>query len=905
MGLEFLNPWHLLAAPVLLGWLWLIFLRRGGRSLKGKVSAALRSVSVVLLALAMAGAGLVMRGHDAQLIILADRSESAEPFWDDQEEWINSLSETLPDNYSMSVVSFGGDSRVEAGFEGEGFRGFHTQIDGGATDFEQSVRFASALFAGDAAKQVLLLTDGADNRGDAGRITTLLDAQGIRVDAHLFKRETGDDAQISRVDIPGTVYQNESFDIQVEVDSETEKRAVLLLYSGADLLSSHEVNLQKGVNSFVFRDTARNTGLVGYRAEIQETGGTVRNNRRSTVAKVLGAPRVLLIAGAEGEADEMRAMLAAASLTPETVPTQALPRTAAGLQQYDAVVFVNVNADDLEPEQVSALDHFVRTLGRGFVALGGDNSFALGSYIGSDLEKLLPVESDVRNKLDVPSLALVLAIDHSGSMSENAGGVSRLALARESAQRAVEQLTPKDSIGVIAFDDTAKWVAPLQSAENAEEVIGLIGGLRTGGGTMMYSSINEAYNALKGSDAAIKHLILLTDGQPADSGFEGIIAQMREEHITVSGVAMGADANDALLYRLSQLGGGRFYHVDAGDNIPSIFAKETQLSTQSYLQNRTFYPEYFMDSPLTEPFSEGLPALTGFLATVAKPTATVALRSDNDLPVLAHWQYGAGQAVAWTSDVNGGWSGEFLRWDEAAGFFGGFVSNVLSAGSGQGYLALRENGDTASLSLTVDGIDEAGTEATVIAPNGQEIKVSMRLTSPGEFSGEFPLEQEGVYAVRVDQSQNGQTVNSLEGGLPRGYSSEYDIREGRDLQSLTALLADDGAYVETPEQVFERPPRSVNRRYDLTAPLLGLGLLLFLLDIAARRLQWEARAEAAWRRFWGEKQDARPAGMPEDKTPGPAGPPQPTKDKSEKTAQPPPETGSELSAELLRRRGKK
>ncbi len=681
MGLDFLNPLYLLAAPVLLGWLWLVFLRRGGKSLRGKVSAALRSLSVILLTLAMAGAGVVLRGRNSQLIVLADRSESMESHREEQEEWIRSLRESMPGNYSLAVVSFGGDSRVEAGFEGEGFGGFGAQIDRDVTDYEQAIRFASALFAGEAAKQALLLTDGQDNRGDAGNVAALLGAQGIRVDARLFEQQSGDDAQISRVEVPETVYQNEKFEIIVEIDSEIEKRAALLLYSGADLMSSREVNLQKGLNSFVFEDVAQNTGLVDYRALLQETGGSVRNNRRSTVARVLGAPRVLLVEGNEGEGDEMREMLLAVSVTPEVAPVQALPRTAAGLQQYDAVIFANVNADDLLPEQVSGLDHFVKTLGRGFVALGGDNSFALGSYIGSGLEEILPVESNVRNKLDVPSLALVLAIDHSGSMAESSGGISRLALARESAQRAVEQLTPKDQIGVIAFDDTAKWVAELQSAENAPDVIGLIGGIRTGGGTMMYSSINEAYSALKNSDAAIKHLILLTDGQPADSGFESLAAQMKQDHITVSGVAMGADANDALLYRLSQLGGGRFYHVDAGDNIPSIFAKETQLSTQSYLQNRTFYPELFMSSPMTAPFDEGFPPLTGFLATVAKPTATVALRSDNDLPVLAHWQYGAGQAAAWTSDVDGGWSGSFLEWGDAPGFFGGFVSNVLSANS--------------------------------------------------------------------------------------------------------------------------------------------------------------------------------------------------------------------------------
>ena len=63
---------------------------------------------------------------------------------------------------------------------------------------------------------------------------------------------------------------------------------------------------------------------------------------------------------------------------------------------------------------------------------------------------------------------------------------------------------------------------------------------------------------------------------------------------------------------------------------------------------------------------------------LAKPTATVALQSDNGLPILAHWQYGAGQVVAWTSDVQGIWSEGFLAWPDAPAFFGGFL-RVLEA----------------------------------------------------------------------------------------------------------------------------------------------------------------------------------------------------------------------------------
>lgn len=851
MGLNIFRPYLLLLIPVVLGLTLLVFWKKGSRGLKGRVGVALRSGGIVCLCLAIAGTSVVWRSKDVQLLVLADRSKSMENVADEQERLIREIEKALPKNYSLAVVSFGENALIEKKFDSEAFGRFQQLLETAATDFEHAVRFGATYFGQDATKQMLILTDGQDNQGDVGQVSALLDAQDIRVDAWLYETKAEGDAQVSKVDVAQTVYQNEKFDIVVDIESQVEKQAVLFLYSGSNVLSQETVNLQKGKNTFVFQDLATDKGLVSYRAVLQESGGVAQNNQKSTVARVLGAPNILLVAGAQDEGAEYEKMLAATGLSAETVLAQAFPNTIGGLQKYEAVVFANVNADDLTAEQVGALDQYVKTLGKGFALLGGDNSYALGGYIGSDLEKILPLESNVRNKLDVPSLAMVIAIDHSGSMSESGMGLTRLDLAKEAAQRAVEELTDQDEVGIIAFDDTAKWIAELQSAGNMDEINEAIGGLQLGGGTMMYSSIDYAYKALTDSDAAIKHLILLTDGQPADSGFENIVGNMREDGITVSSVAMGRDANVGLMERISEIGGGRMYHVDSTDNIPAIFAKETQLSTQSYLQNRTFYPEYVMTSPLTDEFRDGLPKLTGFLATIAKPTAQVALQSDNGLPILAQWQYGAGQVVAWTSDTQGIWSEDYLSWARGAAFFSGFVSAVLKEDTGQGYLALEEQGGEGKISFQVQGKDHAQTKAKVVAPDGSEFEVPLHLEQPGAFGGSFSADQEGVYAVQVEQSENGEVINRVEGGMPRGYSAEYDIRVDQDQQALRYLMrVGEGAYIDDVTALFENPLSQVTRQVDLTGLLVLLGLLLVFLDIACRRLQWEAAAEkrlAKWR----------------------------------------------------------
>ena len=49
--------------------------------------------------------------------------------------------------------------------------------------------------------------------------------------------------------------------------------------------------------------------------------------------------------------------------------------------------------------------------------LGGEESFGLGGYYRTPIEEALPVTMEVKQKLEIPSLAVVLSIDRSGSMA--------------------------------------------------------------------------------------------------------------------------------------------------------------------------------------------------------------------------------------------------------------------------------------------------------------------------------------------------------------------------------------------------------------------------------------------------------------------------------------------------------
>ena len=276
------------------------------------------------------------------------------------------------------------------------------------------------------------------------------------------------------------------------VHSNPAGEATLLLSENHETPETRHVTLRKGENTFAFESVAERSGVIPCEAQILADGDTVSaNNINGTYTVVSGEMNVLLAEGKSGDGDELRKMLESAGMKVRVISTAMLSEKAADLWAYHAVILVNADADQMTEGQIRALDEAVRELGVGLTVFGGDSSYALGGYRGSELEKILPVSIDVKNKADLPSTALVIAIDKSGSMSEASWGLTRLQLAREAACSALEVLNSRDSAGVIAFDDAGKWVVPLSPVTDVPAMQAMIRTIRLGGGTAFYSPLKN------------------------------------------------------------------------------------------------------------------------------------------------------------------------------------------------------------------------------------------------------------------------------------------------------------------------------------------------------------------------------------------------------------------------------
>src|SRR3989441_8784222 len=240
------------------------------------------------------------------------------------------------------------------------------------------------------------------------------------------------------------------------------------------------------------------------------------------------------------------------SLSPE-----ALPVTAAGMREAAAVMLDDVPAHRLSPAQMVALRDYVGRAGGGLIAVGGPNSYGVGGYAGTPLEEVLPVSMDVRHRLAIPSMAIILVIDTSGSMGAFGTQIAKVDLAKETAQSVIDLLGERDLLGVISFDQEARWLAVPTEARNRDRVIEQVSRMQAGGGTNMYPAIRPAVHYPRRSPAQGRHVIVLSDGQTDPGDFQTLLRAMAAGKNTPSAGAIRADADLELMPHGARWGGGR------------------------------------------------------------------------------------------------------------------------------------------------------------------------------------------------------------------------------------------------------------------------------------------------------------------------------------------------------------
>ncbi len=907
MGLSFEQPVMLfvalLALPAII--LAVRWCRGAMSTLRAWTIAAARAILIVLLTAILAGAASVHHTDRLAVIAVIDVSDSvrryadrfanlphaageSRPTWDDaiQKVLKDATIDRGPDDLFGVVVFDGRSIAVSAPSTAPANDltiDYHL-ADG--TDIGAALRLAGLLFPPNAARRVVLISDGVETAGDALEAARELAATGnsnarTPVDVMPIVFRVQREVMIEAVDAPPRAGDGATIAVRVVLSSTEATTGTLdLLYedeqvdiNGTAPGKSRRVALNAG-RTIVTLDVPLQRGRIVHRFEPVFTpddpgaDGVVDNNRGETFTLSPGRGAILLVDGRGADGIDAgpnplpSAFRRAAMPLQRILPAQ-MPRELLELSAYDLVILQDVAADDLPRESHTALAEYVTTMGGGLVMIGGPRSFGAGGWLGTDIEPILPVRLDLPDDIIVPQAAIAIVLDASGSMGRTVMGGARTQqeIANNGAALAIETLDKTDLVTVIAFSSKPDVIVPLERNTNAAHSAAMVRSIRPNGGTNLYPAMRAAAQPLLEAEASVKHMIILSDGRSqGDPDDMTLYAQtLRDEGISISTIAVGDSADEVVLATIASLGGGEYHRVIDPSTIPRIFLKEVRVVRRPLIRERSFAPKI---SDPTSPLIFGVdgfgrsgevPPLKGLVLTRDREgaLATTALRTPDGYPLLAHWFAGRGRVAAFTSDAStwarawrrSNWTGYDAFWLQMART----VARPVSIGAGQFDAAVE--GDTLVLHYEAtdddeNPLDDLTVPATIFNPDGSRTTTRLTQIAPGAYEARVPARSRGNYFAVLSPKLGARRLGEITGGASRSLSAE--LRSLRsDVQLLHRIASATGGRIydlgqAEPLALFDRENiRPVRASSPLWPILLIWSIAVFIADVATRRVAWD------------------------------------------------------------------
>ncbi len=786
----------------------------------------LRIIIFILMICSITDFSFTTKTTDTDTVFILDRSESMNNIQPKAVEFINnSLKNRKPGDFT-ALMAFGGNSSVDSGLNNNKTSySPSVVIDKTETDIENAVNTASGLFSDERGKHIVLLTDGKETKGNAASIAK----SDIDIDIVNLASELENEVQISRLKLPSKINKNTNFDITLQIDSLTAQNCKAVLYKNNRVIYENELKIEKGENRFVVRDHADDTNNVVYKCVITPEKDTYTENNTLYEHTYVQDTPVALVLEKNGSGENIYGLVSSFGLNAKRADISAYSQQSEQLGENDLVIIADCPIEDMSDDFLENLEGYVRNSSGGLIVTGGENSFALGNYKDSIMEKILPVDMDMVNEEINGDVAFFMVSDRSGSMSDGQYGRTKLSMVKDAMAGAVQNLNPNDTVAVLAFDDKGEWVVePTTVGSSTDSIMKKISGISIGGGTSILPSLQEAYNEILKSTAVYKHIILMTDGQAETEGYDELIENMKAANITLSTIAVGSDSDTSLLKGLAEKSGGRYYYTDEFSDLPNIFSREAKLAGRDYINNGMFYPSVSSDDEIINGI-DSIPALYGYIAAKNKTAGKMILSSEFGDPILSTWQYGLGRTAAFTSDMQN-FCGDWLSSAEGRTILKNLVSSTMRRPSGlDGEISYTENGKKGIIS-----IDFANAPQSVNGGSINNKKIELSQTSIGHYEAETEKLEQGSYTINISVTDSEGNESVINDGVDIGYSREFDLNY--QSQALKNISGENINFITAPSEVFTPRQYKVKHSPVLYKWLLPLALLLFLTEIFLRRI---------------------------------------------------------------------
>ncbi|MEM7577143.1 MAG: VWA domain-containing protein [Planctomycetota bacterium] len=861
--------WLLMLVPGGLLWWWL------------RPAAAwnrwLRSLLLVLVVMAMCEPMWFAHRRAGTVVVVADLSASmpldAEAA---QLEAIGLLHDALdPNRHQLAVVAFGQEAAVELPPGVDPLPQFVTAVGGGASDLASALRRAQALIAPDAPGRVLLISDGRYTGGDPWADAASIAGRGVAIDTRTLSRPAAGDVAVLDVQAPDSVGPGEAFMVTAWVVTPIAQPLAYELRRGETRVASGRREFTAGTHRLRFRDRVRTPGSSGYRLELSPIADASiddpapENNVARFVVGVEGLRPILHITRTPGA--RLSSLLADAGLTVTTAAPDELDGTIDQLANHEAVVFENVAAADLPVGTLGELAGLVEETGTGLFMTGGQRSFGPGGYFNSPIDPLLPVSMELRQEHRKLSMAIVVALDRSGSMAMTVpGGQMKMDLANLGAAQVLDLMSPMDEFGVIAVDSAPHIIAPLSPVTDKDDLRKDVLSIDSmGGGIFVFEALEASARMLSNAKAGTRHIILFADAQdsenPAD--YKRLLEQCRKANITVSVIGLGSDRDvDAGLLRdIAARGGGRVFFTNDARKLPALFAQDTfAVARSAFVDELTqLKPTAGLNGLMNNAGAtnnSNPPTAGGYNLTYLRPEALPAMVTEDEYnaPFVATWSAGLGRTAALTGEADGRFTAPLDQWSG----FGELIASLTRYVARRGNETMDGGGDLPDTMLARRRVDDGRlvvellldpdrptlalpaepTARVLIVEPGvppRRVALPLRYESADVMSTALPLRSTQTAVAALDLGNLGHVA------LPPArllYDPEYrpigqqDAQRGENTLQRLASMTGGVARLDLPG-IWQDLPES-RRAISVAWVFWLLAALTLLLDVFERRTGW-------------------------------------------------------------------
>ncbi|MEX2286058.1 MAG: VWA domain-containing protein [Planctomycetaceae bacterium] len=854
---------------VVAGWIWWMHVAGFAGLSRG------RAVVSLVTRLAMLGLFVMMlaepravRTHDALTVVYAvDISDSvSDPNSQTNDTALKFVAQTVGKKRPIDeagLIVFGRNAQVELSPKKMYlFEAINSRIDRDATNLEQALSLSAAMLPEESPGRIVLVSDGTLTEGSLSRVLDELKSRDVAVDILPIQYDYDREVWLERLDLPRFVKIGEDYEASIVLSSLKAGKGKLVLRENGEVIYEGNVEFQPGKNAYSVPIKLREPGYYEYAASIETTTEADHLPQNNTVLNYIfveGEGKVLLVTDPQGDPRDWQPLVQAIRDSQRVVEVRdayAFPNDSLSLMPYDAIVFVNAPADAFTAPQLEAVEDAVKELGVGFLMVGGPNSFGPGGYHRTPIEQALPVSMDVTKKKILPKGALAIIL-HTCEFAQGNTWAKRIT------KQAIKVLGAKDEVGVLAYTEKGEgWIFKLTPASEYEKLVLKINAANIGDMPSFATTMQMGLAELKASDAAARHMIIISDGDPSPPP-PPLLQQFIDNQISISTITMFPHGgNDVAMMRtMANATKGRYYSQPDPSQLPSIFIKESKTLRRSMIQTDTITPEAGLDDYGILKGIEGVPPLHGYVLTTAKPRSQVVLKApvkdDDQLdPILAAWKYGLGTTAAFASDLSTNWGADWVEWDK----YRAFVKQLLIPVSRQekaGNLRLWTYADGNEGVILVEDFhpDESflQLDARVSGPRDQvQDAVSLKQIGPRRYRGTVPLWGRGRYQVMVRPQSGGDRKDErAHGGFIVPYSPEYlrfrsnpivldEIRErtgGRLLKPDPASADAQDPWSTAAHEIYEtrrNPKQSSQAIFDWF--LIALCCLIPA-DVAVRRIQ--------------------------------------------------------------------